>query len=47
MVHGRCVPSARAVRVGCYKTALRSVLGFHVADFPLFQNQIVKLAAHA
>ena len=25
----------RCLRVGCDKTALRSVLGFHVADFPL------------
>ena len=24
------------LRVGCYETALRSLLGFHVADFPLF-----------
>ena len=37
----------RCLRVGCDKTALRSVLGFHT--WPIFRwfYQIVKLAAHA
>ena len=32
---GDHVKAERCLRAGCEKTALRSVLGFHVVDFPL------------
>ena len=40
---GDGVRAGRCLRVGCYKTALRSVLGFHVADFLLFYGAKAQL----
>ena len=43
---GNDVHAERCLRGGRDQALLRTVLGFHVVDFPSF-DQIVKLAAHA